>query len=124
MFMRDEIAVAKLMFMLRDYHDRNVALTQKMAAAEKEYFNMLAPKVSSGVFSAEASLNLNEMTKRYHMRWNPGSFGMSYVVDHQLLEDKNPNLIEMIERQFQRQLEAELIPQLRMAYRKMITASH
>lgn len=124
MFIRDEATVSKLMFMLRDYHDRNVALTKKMHEAEKEYFDTLAPKVSSGCFTADAALNPAEMTKVYRMRWDPGAFYMTYVMTDRLREDKNPLILEMIEQQFQRQLETELIPQLRMAYRKMITASH
>lgn len=124
MFIRDEAAIAKLMFMLRDYHDRNVALTKKMHEAEKEYFDTLAPKVSSGRLTAETELDIYRQATVYNMRWDPGSYAMRYATNYPLREEEKPLLIEMIEQQFQRQLETELIPQLRMAYRKMITASH
>ncbi|QWK78598.1 hypothetical protein [Ochrobactrum sp. BTU1] len=124
MFIRDEAVVAKLLFMLRDFHDRNVLLTERMQQAEKEYFQTLAPKVSSGFLSAETSLNINYSAKNYHVRWDPGSYSMNHMMSHLLQEDKNPVILEMIEKQFQRQLEADLIPQLRVAFRKMITASH
>jgi hypothetical protein len=116
-----EARITDLMRTIHDYHLRCEAMAKHMDGMEKEYYGKVAIPVSFGKLEASMERMPYEMATSYTVDWRPDPARCRIVLrdDYRLNERDHPHLFEMVCRQFEDRIKADLIPRLRNEFGKL-----
>ncbi|KAA3452710.1 hypothetical protein C7I87_00590 [Mesorhizobium sp. SARCC-RB16n] len=116
-----EARITDLMHTIHDYHLRCEAMAKHMDGMEKEFYSRVAIPVSFGKLEAHAERHPYEMLNSYTVNWRPDPARCRVVIrdDYAINQQDHPHLFEMVCRQFEEALKADLIPRLRNEFGKL-----